>query len=119
MKLIIAGSRNFNLDISTIMNLVDITLPEDEFPDEVVCGCCRGVDVSGENWAEFQNIPIKRFKPDWKGLGRKAGPIRNEQMAEYGDVLLLIWNGDPHSGSANMKSHMVARNKPVYEVIIK
>ena len=119
MKLILAGSRNFDLDIGSIQNIIDIIFPMTvPLPTEVVCGCCKGIDLSGANWAEFQGIPIKRFKPDWDGLGRKAGPIRNQQMAEYGNVLLLVWDGKS-KGSANMKKQMEALNKPVYEIVFK
>jgi len=58
------------------------------------------------------------FPADWDTHGRAAGPIRNKQMAEYGDALLLIWDGESR-GSANMKSNMKKLGKPVYEIIIK
>ena len=35
-----------------------------------------------------------RFDTDWNKHGRAAGPIRNKQMAEYGDALLIIWDGE-------------------------
>jgi hypothetical protein len=119
MKLIIAGTREFNLDLGTIQDLLDYTLFKDDlFPDEIVCGNCRGIDRSGRNWAEFQNVDIKVFKPDWDKYGKAAGPIRNKEMAEYGDRLLLIWDGKS-KGSSNMKKEMEKLNKPIYEVIIK
>lgn len=60
----------------------------------------------------------KEFPADWKAHGKAAGPIRNKQMAEYADALLLIWDGES-KGSASMKNEMLKLNKPVYEVIIK
>ena len=96
-----------------ILDNLDIDIPE-----EVVSGACTGVDQSGEEWAKFYNIPIKQFKPDWDKFGKRAGPIRNSQMAAYGDILLLIWDGRSR-GSYNMKTQMQALEKPVYEVILK
>lgn len=116
MKLIIAGSRTLQFDLTTIQNLIDSLIAMDEHIDEVVSGACRGIDISGQNWADFQNIPVKKFKPDWNKLGKSAGPIRNKEMAEYSDALLLIHNGS--SGSLSMKSEMLKLNKPIYEVLL-
>src|ERR1043165_6361721 len=117
MKLIIAGSRNFHLDISTIQNVIDILIPMDIEIEEVVSGTCTGVDQSGEAWAQFQNIPIKRFKANWS-QGKIAGPMRNTEMAEYADALLVIWDGTS-KGSLNMTTKMNKLEKPIYEVILR
>jgi hypothetical protein len=119
MKLIIAGKRTFKLDITTIQNLIDIIIPDDlPLPNEIVSGTAKGIDRSGENWAIFQGIPIKRFKPDWDKFGKAAGPKRNQEMAKYGDALLLIWDGQS-KGSSSMKKEMQKLKKPIYEIIIK
>jgi hypothetical protein len=118
MILIIAGSRDYNLDLSTIQNFIDILIPVDQDIDEIVSGRCKGVDKSGENYAEFQNIPLKKFTADWDAHGNAAGPIRNREMAKYADALLLIWNGKS-KGSSNMKNEMLKLGKPVYEVTFK
>lgn len=118
MKLIIAGTRTFNLDIGTIQNLIDIAIPMNIEITEIVSGEARGVDVSGRNYGEFQSIPVKKYPADWDTHGKAAGHIRNAEMAKYGDMLLLIWDGQSR-GSANMKMNMQKLNKPIYEVIIK
>jgi len=69
-------------------------------------------------YIEDYEFPITSFKPDWGTHGRAAGPIRNREMAKYGDALLLIWDGASR-GSANMKQEMIKLGKPVYEVILK
>lgn len=118
MKLIIAGSRKFQFDIGTIQNFIDALIPMNIVVEEVVCGMARGADISGKNWADFQNIPVKKMPADWDNLGRGAGHIRNKQMAEYGDALLLIWDGQS-PGSTSMRKYMSDLNKPIYEVILK
>lgn len=30
---------------------------------------------------------------DWERLGKAAGPIRNEEMAEIADALIAFWDG--------------------------
>jgi hypothetical protein len=84
---------------------------------EIVSGGAIGVDKEGEHFASHMDLPIKRFLPDWDKYGKGAGPIRNKEMAQYGDVLLLIWNGDSH-GSKSMEREMKKLNKPVYEIIL-
>lgn len=83
---------------------------------EIVSGGCEGPDQAGEDWAIIQWIPIRLFSPNWGTHGRAAGPIRNRQMAEYADALLLIWDGKSR-GSANMKAEMERLGKPVYEIL--
>lgn len=116
IKLIIAGSRtlapscNFIMDAIKSLKIYNI--------DEVVSGCARGVDTEGEHWASHFGAKIKRFPADWDTHGKAAGAIRNKQMADYADALLLIWDGSSR-GSANMREQMLKQNKPVYEVILK
>lgn len=95
MKTIIAGSRTI-----TDRRLVFDILRELDFITEVVCGCARGIDTLGSQWAKTQDLPVKHFPADWKKFGKSAGPIRNKQMAEYGEALVLIHKGTP--GSMNM-----------------
>lgn len=93
-------------------------------PSEVVSGTAGGVDRSGENFVRihanrgYPDVTLKQFPADWDTHGKAAGHIRNKQMADYADALLLIWDGES-KGSANMKATMLKLNKPVYEVILK
>lgn len=98
-KLIVAGTRTFNNKELLFQTLDDIrkTLKV----TEIVSGCAKGADSLGELYAETRNIPIKKFPADWEHHGRKAGPMRNRQMAEYGDALVIFWNGKS-SGTRNM-----------------
>lgn len=119
MKLIIAGSRTINLsigDFDEYFYRFDLSVDPDNM--EIVSGCAKGVDSSGEYYAKECSLPIHKFPADWDKYGKGAGHIRNKQMAEYADALLLIWDGESR-GSANMKATMLKLNKPVYEVIIK
>lgn len=81
-------------------------------------GGARGMDLAGESFAECYGYKIYKFPANWDKFGRKAGHLRNKQMAEFADALLLIWDGYS-KGSKNMKSQMVKLNKPIFEVIIQ
>lgn len=128
MKLVIAGSRTITglgkywfRDTLKLLGY-DCTLSAEYVDDtswieEVVSGCASGVDQCGEKFAKSYHIPIKKFPAEWGKYGPSAGPIRNKQMAQYGDALLLIWDGQSR-GSASMKKEMKALGKPVFEVIV-
>jgi hypothetical protein len=116
MKLIIAGSR----DLSPSYHIIRQKLEEVEWflkVKEVVSGKARGADRAGEEFARQYEIPVKEFPADWDRYGKAAGPIRNRQMAEYADALLLIWDGRS-PGSKNMKKEMERLKKPVHEIIM-
>lgn len=116
MKLIIAGSRTIHLSEDQIIaelnkhNISEVT--------QVVCGLANGVDNSGKIFANTYEIPVAYFPADWDKHGKPAGHIRNKQMAEYADALLLIWDGKSR-GSANMKQNMSKLGKPIFETIVE
>lgn len=60
---------------------------------EIVSGGSDGADKEGENFAGLFGIPVKPFKADWEKYGKKAGPIRNQQMADYADAC-IAFKGD-------------------------
>jgi hypothetical protein len=109
MIVVIAGSREytyaFRLEKAIADSGFEIT--------EVVSGCARGVDHMGEVWAAKHGIPITKFPADWDKHGKAAGPIRNEQMSEYADALILLMYPDSR-GSANMLKCMQKLNKPYH-----
>lgn len=75
-------------------------------PIIIVTGACdRGPDRFAEEWAENNRIVIKRFHAEWDTLGKKAGPIRNREMAEAvvaeNGYLVAFWDGYS-TGTANM-----------------
>jgi len=87
-KLIIAGSRTFNdydLLKTNLSNLNSIT--------EIVSGTAKGADLLGERFAVENNIPIKKFPANWSKFGKSAGFLRNKEMAEYADTLIVFWDG--------------------------
>jgi len=109
MKVIIAGSRNIEGEA-----VIKEAVKASGFKiDEVVSGCARGVDTYGENWAIYNGIPVKRFVPDWTWYGKKAGILRNNQMAEYADALIAIWDGSSR-GTKHMIEAAKKRGLKVY-----
>lgn len=111
MKIIIAGSRGILVPVETMQEIVSTLGIKVE---AVVSGFCPDCpDESGESWACYANLPKFFFPADWDTHGKAAGPIRNKQMAEFGDALLAFWDGKSR-GTKNMMDHMHRRKKPVY-----
>lgn len=109
MKTIIAGGRTI-----TDYTLVLSALRESEIiPTEIVSGMNAGVDTLAIQYAKENNLPLKEFWADWNTYKRAAGPIRNRQMAEYGDALVAIWDGES-KGTKNMISEATKRGLRVY-----
>lgn len=122
MKLIVAGTRTFNE--YDVLDMIDPALAffniDKKLIKEIVSGTADGVDRAGEIYQEHneESMELQEFKPDWGRFKKKAGHIRNGEMAQYGDALLLFWDGES-PGSKNMKKQMLQAGKPVYEIILK
>lgn len=97
MKVVIAGGREFN-DYELLREICDGVIP---VVPEIVSGGARGTDKLGEQYAKEKGYDLKVFPADWNKHGKGAGPIRNRQMAEYGDMLIAFWDGKS-KGTKNM-----------------
>ncbi len=90
-KVIIAGSRDYT-NYAQLCSIVDRELAGIE-EVEIVSGGARGTDALGERYAKERRCALKVFPADWDQWGRAAGPIRNEEMADYADALIAFWDG--------------------------
>lgn len=105
MKVIIAGSRSFQATQEDVLLL-------DSYKSkitEVVSGRAKGADAFGESWAEWNNIPVKKFPANWDLYGKSAGIIRNREMASYADGLIAFIK-DNSRGTTNMIKQATAYN---------
>ncbi len=90
MKVIIAGSRRV-ADYRLVEWAMGMAMAHGLIVTEVVSGKePNGVDHLGERWAEVRGIPVRPFPADWTGLGPRAGPVRNEDMAAYAEALVAL-----------------------------
>jgi hypothetical protein len=90
MRVIIAGSRT--LTFNDFMNGID----KCDFKDEIttiLSGTARGIDTYGEEYARVNNISIEKYPANWNKYGKRAGYVRNEEMAANADGLIAIWDG--------------------------
>jgi hypothetical protein len=114
MKVIIAGTRT----LFPSLELMDACIQNCGFNvTEIVEGGAPGVDTVARDYANVMDIPVKEFEAKWDQYGGMAGPMRNREMAQYADALILIWDGNS-PGSKSMKKIAMELNLPIYEHII-
>lgn len=100
-RLIVAGSRSFS-DYDRLAADLDRLLARQLPAVEIICGGCpSGADALAVRYANDKGLQLRTFPADWCRYGRAAGPIRNEQMAEYGQALVAYWDG-VSPGTASM-----------------
>lgn len=91
MKVIIAGGRTFEPK-SEHKKWLKETLTK-LGATEIVCGMAKGADMFGFQVAKEMYIPVKEFPANWYLFGKKAGYLRNEEMAQYADACVLFPGG--------------------------
>jgi hypothetical protein len=109
MRIIIAGSRDFN-DYHLLFTkcnqifaqlskegLLTGSINQDIKNMEIISGTARGADELGEIFAEEHNISVIKFPADWDTYGKSAGYRRNAEMALYAKedngILIAFWDG--------------------------
>lgn len=98
-RVIIAGGRTFN-DYSLLKRYADYYLSKVTKDIIVLSGCAKGADRLGEKYAKERGHKIDYYPADWS-LGKKAGFLRNRDMALNAQALIAFWDGES-SGTAHM-----------------
>lgn len=116
MKVIVAGGRDFTdaaLMHSEMVKLCKAGHVESDAT--LVCGMARGADITAFHlWGDYQN-PVMQMPADWDTYGKRAGYLRNREMAEVADVLVAFWDGQSR-GTKHMIETMQRLGKPVYVI---
>lgn len=123
MKLVVSGSRGlFGSQIEEQIEQTILLLKEKykiEIKEIVHGDCKKSPDESASFMAQKLKIKETKFPADWNGpLKKGAGFKRNVDMAEYGDILLSIWNG-VSPGSKHMIDEMRKHKKRVILLLWK
>lgn len=109
LKVIVAGGRDFDdyeqlcVALAEKLNKTDI----------IISGGAKGADTLAEKYAKEFGHEFELFPAEWKKFGNAAGPIRNLEMAEEGDKLIVFWNGTS-SGTKNMIKIATKKNIPMF-----
>ena len=88
MRVLVCGGREF-----ANRQMLDETLNRlhlDRGVTLIISGGARGADTMAEWWARAEIVPCDVYQADWTGLGRKAGPIRNQRMLDEAKPDLVV-----------------------------
>lgn len=89
MKVLVCGSRTWN-DARTVRERL-WALPRGT---TIIHGAARGADILAATQARSLGLAERAFPADWRGLGKRAGIIRNLAMLDDGpDRVIAFWDG--------------------------
>ena len=98
-RVIIAGSRDM-ADYGAAKKAIAAALAEIGGAQvRIVSGHCRGADLMGERYAHENGLELAVFPAEWNIYGRRAGFLRNTQMADFASeegnegALIAFWDG--------------------------
>ena len=84
MKIAVVGSRSIVVpDIGEYISKAD----------EIVSGGAVGVDCCAAEYAKNNGIKLTEFLPQYEQYGRAAPIIRNKEIVDYADKIIVFWNG--------------------------
>lgn len=100
LRLIVAGGRDFD-DYNMLEATLDYLLQANSGrtnlePVCIICGMAYGADMLGRAYAQKRGYECREYPAKWEIHGKRAGLIRNEQMAQNADALIAFWDGESH-----------------------
>lgn len=112
-KVVIFGSRSIkNISKSKIDDYLFFLLRNCELKDTtIISGCAAGVDSIAIRYAELSEFKIEKYPADWS-IGKTAGFIRNQKMAEIATHGLCFWDSES-KGTLDMIRRMKKLRKPI------
>lgn len=114
MIVLVCGGRDFK-DRDLLFGTLDRLMLDDEHGIErIIHGGASGADTLAGEWAMLHEVVCEVYPAKWKTHGRKAGPIRNQQMLDEAmpDVVVAMPGG---FGTSDMV--LRARRAEVYRII--
>lgn len=104
MKLLIIGSRSItDFDLSPYISAE---------VDTIISGGANGIDSLAEQYADLHRLSKYILRPRYNLYGRAAPIIRNEQMVEMADAVLVVWDGESKGTQYTLK-YAEKINKPL------
>lgn len=99
MKIIVCGGRDFT-DRAFLFAALDAAHRKRPIT-KVAQGCCpTGADAFAVEWAKARGVRCIGFQANWDEFGPRAGPMRNQQMLDYGVDGVIAFPGG--RGTADM-----------------
>ena len=107
MKIAIVGSR------SIIAPDLSKYIPDGA---EIVSGGAKGVDTAAAEFAAKNGLKLTVFLPQYERYGRAAPILRNKEIVDYADKILIFWDGTS-KGTLSVIEYAKKAEKP-YEIVL-
>ncbi len=88
MRVLVCGGRDY-ADEAAVFAVLDLLHAERPI-SVLIHGAARGADTLAASWARRRGIQGQAFPANWRKHGKAAGPVRNAQMLEEGQPVLVV-----------------------------
>lgn len=111
--IVVAGSRSWN-DYDEFCDRLEKTIKMLGVSNFVIVSgnARRGADAMAIQWAEENGVRWIPFTADWETLGKRAGFVRNDDMAEVATHLIAFWDMNSN-GTKHMVEAALEKDIPV------
>lgn len=111
-RILVCGGRDYNRT-AMVCSVLDRLHAQDPI-SFVIHGNARGADSEAKYWAKSRGVKDIACPAEWSKHGKRAGPIRNQNMLGHGPVLVVAFPGG--RGTVDMVKRAKAAGLPVMEV---
>ena len=109
MKIAVVGSRGISkVDIGRY--LFDV--------EEIVSGGAKGVDCCAAEYAREHGLKLTVFLPKYERYGRAAPIMRNREIVDYADKVIVFWDGSS-KGTLSVIEYAQKTGKPCEIIVSK
>jgi YspA, cpYpsA-related SLOG family len=114
LKILVCGCRHYS-DYTRIYGIIkafgsDIT---------IISGACRGADKLAVEVAQKLGLNFREYPANWSLYGKKAGPIRNQQMIDLESPdLVIAFHPDLNSSKGTKDMLRRAENQGIKTLLV-
>lgn len=98
-------------DYTDLDHVYEVIAELNPIPELIAHGDARGLDLMVKFVCKELNISTKEFPANWKIYNKASGPIRNQEMIDFGLDLLLVFPGG--KGTKDMTNRAIKAKIPV------
>ena len=89
-RVLVCGGRDFSDFVLMTSALCSIAAEETDGKLFIIAGGAPGAATLAIKWARLHGCDFKEFHADWATHGKRAGPVRNQQMLNEGAPDLVV-----------------------------
>lgn len=111
-RVLVCGSRDWP-DAGIIRECLESIAISHDGNVEVIHGDARGADHGADVAARLLRLPVRRFPPDWRKHGKRAGILRNLEMLDEQPDAVLAFQRNGSRGTQHTIDEARRRGIPV------